>query len=43
MSAFDPVPLRGVPFHLRASTLEEIATHRRLIASMERLRSDVAA
>ena len=38
MSAFDPVRQSGPPYHLRASTPEELATHLRLIAKAEAMR-----
>jgi hypothetical protein len=41
MSAFDPIAQKGIPYHLRASTPEELDTHRRLIAKMEAIRRQI--
>jgi len=38
MSAFDPVRQSGTPYHLRPSTPEELATHRRLLEKAEAMR-----
>ena len=38
MSAFDPIRQSGTPYHLRPSTPEELATHRRLLEKAEGLR-----
>lgn len=43
MSAFDPIPQKGIPYHLRPSTPEELATHRRLLAKTEALRRKIVA
>ncbi len=40
MSAFDPVRQTGTPYHLRPSTPEELAAHRRLLAKAEALRCE---
>jgi hypothetical protein len=40
MSAFDPVRQSGTPYHLRASTPEELATHRRLLEKAEAMRRE---
>ena len=41
MSAFDPIAQKGIPYHLRPSTPEELATHRRLIDKMETIRRQI--
>jgi hypothetical protein len=40
MSAFDPVRQSGTPYHLRPSTPEELATHRRLLEKAEAMRRE---
>ena len=42
MGAFDPGPVKGIPYHLRPSTPEELATHKRLISKMEALKKAYA-
>ena len=42
MGAFDPGPHKGTPYHLRPSTPEELATHKRLISKMEALQKAYA-
>ena len=42
MGAFDPGPVKGPPYHLRISTPEELATHKRLISKMEALQKAYA-